>query len=76
MVWQTISGAYAAEYLPAGERVAVTLVRRKEWEVDMRARGAGGRWRRAGVVLPATTGCGRRTCACSSQWRRTTRALP
>uniref|UniRef100_M8BDJ9 B3 domain-containing protein n=1 Tax=Aegilops tauschii TaxID=37682 RepID=M8BDJ9_AEGTA len=38
----TISCAYAAEYLPPGERVAVTLVRRKKaWEVEMRARGGG-----------------------------------
>ncbi|XP_040259512.1 B3 domain-containing protein Os03g0620400 [Aegilops tauschii subsp. strangulata] len=38
----TISGAYAADYLPAGERVAVTLVRRKKvWEVEMRARNGG-----------------------------------
>uniref|UniRef100_A0A8R7PQQ1 TF-B3 domain-containing protein n=1 Tax=Triticum urartu TaxID=4572 RepID=A0A8R7PQQ1_TRIUA len=39
----TISGAYAAEYLPPGERVAVTLVRRKkQWEVEMRASTPGG----------------------------------
>ncbi|KAM3329088.1 hypothetical protein ACQJBY_026264 [Aegilops geniculata] len=38
----TISGAYAADYLPAGERVAVTLVRRKKvWEVEMHARNGG-----------------------------------
>ncbi|KAF7028584.1 hypothetical protein CFC21_040478 [Triticum aestivum] len=38
----SISCAYAAEYLPPGERVAVTLVRRKKaWEVEMRARGGG-----------------------------------
>ncbi|KAI5005658.1 hypothetical protein ZWY2020_032901 [Hordeum vulgare] len=70
----TISGEYAAEYLPAGERIAVTLVRRKAWEVEMRAR----RRADAGAVLPVTAGCGCRTCACSSSspWRRTTGALP